>query len=135
MLLARGKTVERAHYVLTSQARGLLYSHAFDHLCEHGTARERRRTAVGQEACGLYAPIAQAKSQAQAITADRIGLFGDCVCVRQFTRTARVRQVIFEGGGVRQRVRSLVSISGFQRVEPAPMGSSLGQARSACACW
>lgn len=96
MLLAGGQAAEGAHDLLTRQAGGLFQRHAFQHFDERRAAGQRRRAPVGEETRGLYPFVAQAQSEAQSITADRVGSLGRCVCVRQFSGMTRVGQVVFE---------------------------------------
>lgn len=102
MLLARGQPVEGAHDVCARQARGVLNQHPFQHLCERGAAGERRRASVSEKSRGFYPSITQAQTEAQAVSADRVGSLGESVGVRQFACAARVRDVVFEDFRVRQ---------------------------------
>ncbi len=97
MLLPRGQTTYCGHNFLPLQLQSVFNSHSFEHLRQCGTAGKCRRAAVGKKSRGLDATIPNAQTQAQAITADRVCLFGDRVCVGEFARVARMREVIFEG--------------------------------------
>jgi hypothetical protein len=97
VLLPRGQTAEGGYYFLPLQLQSVVNSHSFQHLRECGTAGKCRRTAIGKELRGLDPAIANAQTQAHAITADRVCLFGDRVCVSEFAGVARMRKVIFEG--------------------------------------
>ena len=96
VLLPRGQTAERVNDFLAGQFQGIFDSHSFQHSCECGAAGQRGRTAVCEEAHGLDAAILNSQTETQTITADRICFFSDGVCVGEFARVARMREVIFE---------------------------------------
>src|ERR1700716_744638 len=97
MLLPRWQATERGNDFFAGQLQSICNSHPFQHLCQRGTAGQRGRTAVSEESRGLDAAITNAQIQAQAISADRICFFSDCVCTWKFARVARMSEVIFEG--------------------------------------
>ena len=97
MLLPRWQTTERGNDFCACQFQSICNSHPFQHFCQNGTAGQRGRTTVSEKSHGFDAAITYAQTQAQAIAADRICFFSDCVCVGEFARVARMRQMIFEG--------------------------------------
>jgi hypothetical protein len=97
VLFSRRQTPNRGDDLFAGQLQGICNSHSFQHLCQRRAARQRRRTAVGEEARGDDPAIANVQTQPQAIAADGVRLFSDCVCSGYFAHVARVREVIFEG--------------------------------------
>lgn len=97
---ARGQSAEGAREVCACESGGVFERHALEYFGERGAAGERGRAAVGEEARGFDATMTHAQGEAQAVAADRIREFGVGVCVCDLTCAARVREMIFEGGGV-----------------------------------
>lgn len=100
MLLTRRQAVESACDLLLSQTQGIRNRHPFYHLRKHGAAGERRRTTVSEKPRGFDAAIAKEQTEPQAITADRVHLFTNGICIREFANVSRVGYVVFEGVGV-----------------------------------
>ena len=90
MPLAGRQSVERPHNVLSRQAGGLFSGHSFNHFAKRRATGERRCATIGEKTRGLDAPPAQPQTEAQAITAHRIGLFGYSVGPGQFPGVARI---------------------------------------------
>jgi hypothetical protein len=97
VLLPRRQTAKGADDFLPLQPERVLNSHSLQHLRKGGTAGKCRRAAVGEKSRGLDAAITHAQTQTQAIAADWICFFSYCVGVGEFTRVARIREVILEG--------------------------------------
>ena len=77
MAFACGQAIECARDFLPGQPRSILNHHSFQHRSESGAARQSRRTAVSQKACGFDALIPHTQGKTQAIAADGIRLFRD----------------------------------------------------------
>ena|SRR5438552_6032564 len=97
VLLPRGQTTQRGNDFLAGQLQSIFNSHPFQPLCQCGTTGQRGWTAISEESRGFDATSTNQQTETQTIAADRICFFSDCVCVCEFTRVARMREVIFEG--------------------------------------
>ncbi len=79
MLLARRESAELLHDILTRYAPRVFDWHALDHLGQHRSASECRRTAVGEKARRFDAPVRDAEREVQVVATERINLFGGSV--------------------------------------------------------
>jgi hypothetical protein len=96
MLLPRGQTTNCGYNFLSLQLQGIFGSQSFQYLRQRGTAGKCRRTTIRKKSRGFDATVANQQAQAKAIAADRVGLFGDRVCIGEFAGIARMREMIFE---------------------------------------
>lgn len=92
---ARGQAAERGGDLRAGDVGGLFDGESFEQFGEGGAAGERRGAAVGEEARGLDAPLADAEREPQAVAAGGVDLQGVGVRLGQRAGVAWVRQMLF----------------------------------------
>jgi hypothetical protein len=96
MLLAAWQAAYRIQNVSPCKVRRIIDYFPFDHLRQRRSADKSWRAAISQESRRLDPSIANAQTQAQAIAANGICLFGDRVPIREFSGVPRIGEMIFE---------------------------------------
>ena len=101
VVFARGQATDGREQIGASQFLRFCCRPSDNQLSQHRTADERRRTAVREIPRGFDSIVVHDQREPEPIAANGIGLFGDGGSFRQFAGVTRMREMFFEGSGVR----------------------------------